>query len=97
MSSPKNGPHEESHEIASLFFSALSANLPAGKLCGFFSIKRKLFRLRLALYFEFEGEFHFTGILMLPAIAIPHCRNIAFDNETDPDSRDFPEDPTHGQ
>jgi hypothetical protein len=32
-----------------------------------------------------------------PAIVIPHQRKIAFDNETDPDFSEFPDDPAHTQ
>jgi hypothetical protein len=44
----KHGPHVESQSIAHHFPSAFSANLLAGMLCGFFSVKRKLFRLSSA-------------------------------------------------
>jgi hypothetical protein len=37
------------------------------------------------------------GIRMEPAIAIPHRRNIAFDNGADPDSGEFPEETAHGR
>jgi hypothetical protein len=38
-----------------------------------------------------------TGILMWPAIAVPHRRYSAFDNGTDPDSGEFPSNPAHTQ
>jgi hypothetical protein len=44
-SEPNAGPHEERQKIANCFFSAFNVNCFARVLCGFFSVKRKLFRL----------------------------------------------------
>jgi hypothetical protein len=70
MSFPKHGPTPERHRIALHRSSAFSANLLAGMLCGFFSVKRKLHRLWSAFKqlfsvppFPFDGrDSHFTGV-----------------------------------
>jgi hypothetical protein len=38
-----------------------------------------------------------TSILMEPAAAIFHRRNVVFDNGTDPDFDEFPEESPHAQ
>jgi hypothetical protein len=38
-----------------------------------------------------------AGIHNSPVIVIPHQRKIAFDNGTDPDFGEFPDDPAHTQ
>jgi hypothetical protein len=54
-------------------------------------------RVPIAAPFERASAQAMTGIRMQPAIAIPHRRNIVFDNATDPDSSEFPEDIAHTQ
>jgi hypothetical protein len=58
-SPPKHGPNPESQPIAKFFSLRFNANLICDVLCGFFSVKRKLFRLPSALQCCFS-ESHFT-------------------------------------
>jgi hypothetical protein len=51
----------ESQQIAWCFFSTFNANFLDGMLCGFFSAKRKLFRLSFALQ-QFELSFQKFGV-----------------------------------
>jgi hypothetical protein len=59
---PHRGPREESQQIASRFHPAFNANFLAGMLCGFFSVKRKLFRLESHLRFSPSGDSHCSGV-----------------------------------
>jgi hypothetical protein len=54
-------------------------------------------RVAIALPFGWTSMEAMTGIRSSQAIAIPHQRMIAFDNGTDPDFGEFPEDPAHIQ
>jgi hypothetical protein len=76
----KCGPQLERQSIASSFFSVFNANLRAEKLCGFFSVKMKLFRLGSALeqlfsfpFFPFHTrDSHSTGVnppKMFPSVS----------------------------
>jgi hypothetical protein len=57
MSRKSGRSHEHKQKNAVSFISGLTANLFTGKFCGFFSVKRKLFRLGSALCFPFEGDY----------------------------------------
>jgi hypothetical protein len=47
--SQNSGPNSEAQIIAVTFFSVFKGNLTAGRLCGFFSVEKKLFRPGSAL------------------------------------------------
>jgi hypothetical protein len=57
-------PNRELQLIARCFFSVFNANLLAAMLCGFFSVKRKLFRLSSA----------FQQFGLVPVLPVPHRR-----------------------
>jgi hypothetical protein len=76
--SQKCGPREEPQKITMSFFSAFSANFLARKLCGFFSVKTKLFRLGSAFHWLLES--HSSGVKlpkMFPAVSSMNVRVFA--------------------
>jgi hypothetical protein len=57
---PNHGPRLNEQRIAWCFISDFNANLLAEMLCGFFSVKTKLFKLLSALQrFSFFRQFPF--------------------------------------
>jgi hypothetical protein len=54
-------------------------------------------RVLIAVPFGRASTEAMTGIHIQPVIAIPHRTNIVFDNGTDPESGEFPEDSAHAQ
>jgi hypothetical protein len=93
--SQKCGPPEEIQKIALSFFSDFSANFLAGKMCRFFSVKRKLFKLGSALkqllfpsaslaVSSLSSDSHSTGVKppkMFPSVSSMNVRVFAWPSQ----------------